>query len=111
MAFFNQWKYLFIKKFEIALENNSSYIVSFNKNQLFKNVKSLQNNLIITYVDKAPNNFAIIYKSYYHQLNSILSSASIISSFLMIRLMLRRNKFIHFINCLKSLIQILTIHT
>ena len=50
-------------------------IVSFNKNQLFKNLKSLQNNFIFTYVDKAPNNYAIICKSYYHQLlNFILSS-------------------------------------
>ena len=75
LAFFNQWKCLVINKFKIALKNNSSHIVSFNKNQLFKNIKSLQNNFIITYVDKAPNNYAIICKSYYHQLlNSILSS-------------------------------------
>ena len=35
IEFFNQWKCLVIDKFKIALKNNSSHIVSFNKNQLF----------------------------------------------------------------------------
>ena len=37
-----------------------------NKN--VKKKKKLQNNFIITYVNKAPNNNALIYKSYYDQL-------------------------------------------
>ena len=38
-----------------------------------KNIKSLQMNFIITYVDKAPNNYATICKSYNQSLNSIIS--------------------------------------
>ena len=64
-----------INKFKIALKNNLYYIVSFNKDQSFKSIKSLQNNFIITHADKVPNNYAIIYKSYCHQsINSILLS-------------------------------------
>ena len=51
IAFLSQWKCLVINKLKIALKNNSSHIVSFNKSQLFKNIKSLQNNFIITCVD------------------------------------------------------------
>ena len=32
IAFFNQWKCLVINEFKISLKNNSSHIVSFNKN-------------------------------------------------------------------------------
>ena len=50
-------------------------IISYNKDHIFKNTKSLQNNFIITCVDKAPNNYAIICISHYHEiLNSILTS-------------------------------------
>ena len=110
IEFFNQWKCLVIDKFKIALKNNSSHIVSFNKNHLFKNIKSLQNNFIITYVDKAPNNYAIICKSYYHQLlDSVLSSDT--NCKLSNDTINVKNKFMHIINYLKSLSQILTIHT
>ena len=45
------------------------------KFKLNKNIKNLQNNFIIKYVDKAPNNYALICKSYYHQLiDTILTS-------------------------------------
>ena len=41
ITFFNEWKCLVINKFKIALKINLSRIVSYNKGQLFKIIKSL----------------------------------------------------------------------
>ena len=67
IEFLSRWKCLVINKLKIALKNNVFHVVSLNKDHIFKNTKSLQNNLIITHVKKTPNNFATISKSYYQE--------------------------------------------
>ena len=49
--------------------------VSHNKANLFKHIKILQDQFVITYIDKSPNIYAIICKEYYYNLlNTIFST-------------------------------------
>ena len=45
--------------------------MSYNKATLSKHIKILQEQFVITYVDKSTNNYVINYKVYYNQLNTI----------------------------------------
>ena len=51
ISFFSQMTCLVLNKFEIAIKKNLSHILSRIKDELFKNIKSLQNNFIITCVE------------------------------------------------------------
>ena len=62
IAYFNQRRCLVIKQLLKELKQKSSFIVSCNKANLFKHIKILQEQFVITYVDKSPNNYAIICK-------------------------------------------------
>lgn len=78
-AYFNQWKQLVIDSLTDALNNNISDLVTINTKHLFQQISHLQNNFVISYVDKSPNNYAIMCKSYYHQL--LISTLSSNNSF------------------------------
>lgn len=77
IAFFDEWKHLVIMKLHSYLQLHASNIVSYNHKLLLQQISKLKNNFVITYVDKAANNYAIICKLYYHQLlNSVITSNS-----------------------------------
>lgn len=67
IQYFDVWKYHTIKYFKYQL-TNLNFSNNYNILSLKKHIKILQKNFIITYVDKAPNNYAIICKQYYKKL-------------------------------------------
>ena len=74
IAYFNQCKCLVLQEFLKELKQKTSSIIYYNKTNLFKHIKILQEQFVITYVDKSPNNYVIICKEcYYNHLNIIVS--------------------------------------
>jgi len=70
---FNEWKFTLLEKFKLALNKNKYNIQRVNSFNINKPIADLQKNFVITYVDKAPNNYAIICKSFYkYKLNECI---------------------------------------
>ena len=59
-----------MNRLKLVSKHGSSFLVFYEKSLLFKNIESLQNYFVITYVDKSPDNYAIMGKAYYPQLLS-----------------------------------------
>ena len=75
IAYFNQWKFLVLNELLNKLKQKSSSIVSYSKVNLFKHIKILKGQFVITYTDKSPNKYAIMYKEYHNDhLSTIISS-------------------------------------
>jgi len=63
VAFFSEWKDSVLFHHKILLNKNKSHLVKLKNNSLKNKIKQLQDNFIITYVDKSANNYAFICKS------------------------------------------------
>lgn len=74
---YNEWKQKVIVQFKKSLQKSKIIIKDKKYYNLNKSIHQLQNQYVITYIDKSQNNYAIICKKLYHTLlNNTISNNS-----------------------------------